>query len=100
MITQEELKKLERLAKLSFSDAELEKFTQKLDKVVTMISSLEHVDCGDAEPLRSTCDMVQRMREDAVTAGDISKELFSNVPAANADLAREVRCFVVPKIVE
>ena len=44
--------------------------------------------------------MYQRTREDEVTAGDIADQLFANVPAKNAEFAKEVKCFIVPKMVE
>ena len=100
MITEEELKKLQKLAKLSFSTEELDSFTKKLNNVMTMIDSLAEANCENIEPLRSVSDMYQRTREDEVTVGDIADQLFANVPAKNAEFAKEVKCFIVPKMVE
>jgi aspartyl-tRNA(Asn)/glutamyl-tRNA(Gln) amidotransferase subunit C len=44
--------------------------------------------------------MYQRTREDEVNVGNISNQLFANVPAKNAEFAKEVKCFIVPKMVE
>ena len=98
MITEEELKKLQKLAKLSFSKDELDGFTKKLNSVMAMIDSLAEANCENIEPLSS--DMYQRTREDEVTVGDIADQLFANVPAQNAAFAKEVKCFIVPKMVE
>jgi aspartyl-tRNA(Asn)/glutamyl-tRNA(Gln) amidotransferase subunit C len=100
MITEKELTKLQRLAKLSFSQSELSDFSKKLNSVVSMINSLTEINCQDVEPLRSVCDMHQRVRVDEVKVGDISEELFANVPKKNESLAKEVKCFIVPKMVE
>jgi len=100
MITQEELNKLQKLAKLTFSQDEMNKFSQRLNNVLSMIELLKEVDCQNQQPLRSVCDMHQRFREDAVNSGDNSEILFANVPASNAKFAKEVKCFIVPKIVE
>ena len=100
MISNEELKKLQRLAKLDFSDSELEDFSHKLASVVGMIDKLQEVDCKGVEPLRSVCDMHQRMREDKIETSDLSEDLFKNVPEKGSEIAKEVKCFVVPKVIE
>lgn len=100
MITEEELKKLQKLSKLSFSKDELNKFAKKLNNVMAMIDSLVEVNCENIEPLRSVSDMYQRTREDEVNVGNIANQLFANVPAKNAEFAKEVKCFIVPKMVE
>ncbi len=100
MITEEELKKLQKLAKLSFSKDELDNFAKKLNSIMAMIDSLVEVNCENIEPLGSVSDMYQRTREDEVNVGNISNQLFINVPAKNAEFAKEVKCFIVPKMVE
>ena len=100
MITEEELKKLQKLAKLSFSKDELDNFAKKLNSIMAMIDSLVEVNCENIEPLWSVSDMYQRTREDEVNVGNISNQLFANVPAKNAEFAKEVKCFIVPKMVE
>lgn len=100
MITTKEINKLTRLAKLNFSSEEISSFAHKLNSVIKMIDTLKEVDCTGAEPLRSVSDMQQRLREDKVASGDLSEELFQNVPESGGDLAKEVKCFVVPKVVE
>jgi len=100
MITEEELKKLQKLAKLSFSKDELDNFTKKLNSVIGMIDSLAQANSENIEPLRSVSDMYQRTREDKVNVGNIADQLFANVPAKNAEFAKEVKCFIVPKMVE
>lgn len=100
MIKENELTKLQKLSKISFSKDELASFAKKLNIVVEMIDTLKDVDCKGVEPLRSVCDMQQRFREDEVTVGNIAEQLFANVPAKDAQFAREVKCFIVPKMVE
>lgn len=100
MISDKELKKLQRLSKLDFSDNELKSFSHKLASVVGMIDKLQEIDCEGVEPLRSVCDVHQRMREDKIEISDISEDLFKNVPEKGSEIAREVKCFVVPKVIE
>jgi len=100
MITDTELQKLQKLAKLNFTEAESKTFALKLRSVMDMIDELQKVDCSEVEPLRSVCDMDQRMRADEVKISDISDGLFKNIPDKGADFAKEVKCFVVPKVIE
>jgi len=100
MITIEELKKTAKLAKLNFSDDQMQEVEHKINAVMQMIDSLKEVDCTNVEPLRSVCEMDQRMREDEVTIENISDELFSCVPEKGSELAKQVKCYTVPKVVE
>jgi aspartyl-tRNA(Asn)/glutamyl-tRNA(Gln) amidotransferase subunit C len=100
MISDIELKKLQKLARLSFSPEEEKIFSAKLEGILDMIDKIHEVDCQNIEPLRSVCEMSQRMRGDEITVSDISEDLFKNVPGGNADLAKEIKCFVVPRVVE
>jgi aspartyl-tRNA(Asn)/glutamyl-tRNA(Gln) amidotransferase subunit C len=100
MISLEEVKQLSRLCKIKFSDNEIGDVVNKLQNVIELIEQLEEVDTDGIEPLTSVVKMNLRMREDEVTIGHIEDELFSNVPGSSAALAHEIKCFVVPKVVE
>lgn len=100
MISKEELINIERLSRISFSDQERESFTQKLENVIAMINQVQEIECQNVEPLRSVCEMNQRMQEDEVKIGDISDELFKNTPGKTSEFSKEIKCFVVPKVVE
>lgn len=100
MINREELINIERLSRISFSDKERDSFTQKLENVIAMINQVQDIECQNVEPLRSVCEMNQRMQEDEVKIGDISDELFKNTPGKTAEFSKEIKCFVVPKVVE
>lgn len=100
MITETELQKLQKLSKLSFSKEELDNFTKKMNIVIKMIDTLKDVDCTGVQPLMSVCDMQQRFREDEITVSNINDQLFENVPSENSAFAKEVKCFIVPKMVE
>lgn len=100
MISDIELKKLQKLARLSFSKDEEKIFLSKLEGVINMIDKIHDLSTDGVEPLRSVCEMNQRMRKDEVTVSDISEELFKNVPGENANFARDIKCFIVPKVVE
>ena len=100
MIQEKELQKLQKLAKLNLTKKELHDFSHKLNSVLEMIDSLKNVDCSSVEPLRSLWDMDQRTREDEVKEPDISDNLFKNIPDNGSDFAKEIKCFVVPKMIK
>jgi aspartyl-tRNA(Asn)/glutamyl-tRNA(Gln) amidotransferase subunit C len=100
MITVEEIKKTAKLARLSFSEEKMQEMAKDLNSIIKMIDQLKEVDCSDVEPLRSVSEAYQRLAEDEVTETDISEDLFKNIPENGAELAKAVKCFVVPKVVE
>lgn len=99
-ITKDEVGRIAKLIKLKFSHDELEGFAGELSSIMEMIDRLNEIDCSNVKPLTSVCDMSEPLRKDEVTVANISDELFANVPGSAADLAKEVKCFVVPKVVE
>ncbi len=100
MITKEEVKKIAKRARLKFEEDKVEEFSTRLSSIMDMIDILNEVDCTDVKPLTSVCDMQGRMRPDEVTSEDHSHELFDNVQGGSKQLAKEVKYFITPKVVE
>lgn len=100
MITDKEITKMAKLAKFDFSEEELGMYAKQITNIMDMIDSLKEVDCSNVEPLTSVCDMNQRMRSDEISSDDISDQLFINLPNEKGNLARQVKCYIVPKVVE
>lgn len=100
IISHNELHKIAKLARLKFSDNEIEQYKSQIDNIMEMISSMESVDISGIEPLTSVCEMNAYMRDDLVTETDKSDELFANAPGSNGEFAKEIKCFIVPKVIE
>ena len=100
MITNAEIEKIAKLAKLHFSVDEVTNFTKEFASIMQMIDTLNELDCTDIAPLTSIVDGEQTLRADVVTNNDISDEIFANVPSKIAGFAKEIKCFVVPKMIE
>jgi aspartyl-tRNA(Asn)/glutamyl-tRNA(Gln) amidotransferase subunit C len=100
MISLEEIKQLSRLCRIKFSEDEVGDLMSKLNNVIGLIKQLENVDTEGVEPLTSVVASKLYTREDKVTDGGIEDDLFINVPGKSANLAREIKCFIVPKVVE
>jgi aspartyl-tRNA(Asn)/glutamyl-tRNA(Gln) amidotransferase subunit C len=95
-----QVKKLSRLSRIKLPENEMEGFITKLQNVMDMIATLEEVNTDGVEPLTSAVRAHLYTREDKVTDGGIEDQLFANVPGKSASLAKEIKCFVVPKVVE
>lgn len=100
MITIEAVAKIAKLAKLHFSAEETDHFAQELNCIMDMINKLNELDCSNVEPLTSVVNMNSRMRQDIAEKTDISDKIFTNVPETNANFAKEIKYFIVPKTVE
>jgi len=100
MLSKEELEKLSHLSKIRLSEAEKGDFCQKLRSTMDMIENLGEVDTKGVEPLNSVIDASARFRADEVSETNIDAELFSNAPSGTDKMAKEIKFFVVPKMVE
>jgi aspartyl-tRNA(Asn)/glutamyl-tRNA(Gln) amidotransferase subunit C len=65
-----------------------------------MIQEIQQVDCTNVEPLVSVCEQEPFTRKDEVTEKDLGPALFVNAPGKDAEFAKEIKCFIVPKVVE
>ena len=100
MISEDEVKKIAKLSRLKIEDDKLSSTASELSYIMDLVNQLNEVDADGVEPLTSVCDMKLRMRADKVTEKDNRQQLFQNVPGKKADFAKEIACFVVPKVVE
>lgn len=100
MISNEQVKRIAKLAKLKISDPDITNFAHQLSSIMDMIDELNKIDCSGVAPLTSCSEVTLRTREDRVTVSDISDQIFSNSSGQNAALAQKIKYFIVPKVVE
>jgi aspartyl-tRNA(Asn)/glutamyl-tRNA(Gln) amidotransferase subunit C len=100
MITKDAIEKIAQLAKFDLEEKDIYSFQTQLTNIMEMINSLTDINCEGVRPLTSVCHIGQRMREDLITEGDSREELFANISGKNAGMAKEINCFIVPKVVE
>ncbi|MCO4541069.1 aspartyl/glutamyl-tRNA (Gln) amido transferase, subunit C [Streptococcus infantarius subsp. infantarius] len=79
-ISEEEVRHVANLSKLSFSEEETTEFATTLSKIVDMIELLNEVDTEGVAVTTTMADRKTVMREDVAVAGDDRDELFKNVP--------------------
>jgi aspartyl-tRNA(Asn)/glutamyl-tRNA(Gln) amidotransferase subunit C len=76
------------------SDEEIERLVPELNNILGWVEQLGEVDTDGVEPLTAVIGQKLRLRDDAVTAGDIRDEILANAPDA------EHGFFAVPKVIE
>lgn len=80
MISKEDIKHVATLAKLEFTDEELEKFTAQMDDIIDMADQLGEVDVQNVAPTTQVVAEKNVFREDVIVKGESRDDLFKNVP--------------------
>ena len=93
-ISKDEVKETAELARLEFSDEELEKFTGQLGGILEHIEDLNELDTDNIEPTSHVLELSTPLREDKVRQLITVEEALANAPETNDDF------FVVPKVIE
>ena len=78
-ITANEVKYVASLAKLEFTDEELQKFTGQMDEIINMVEQLGEVDTTDVPVTSTVTEEVNVMREDVAVKGTDRTLLMKNV---------------------
>lgn len=82
MITKDEVLKLARLARLAFSDEELDKIIKDMDDIIAFADTINNSVEGDAEKIRnvsSTATPAEEFRADVVKESLPNEKILSNV---------------------
>ena len=81
-ISEEEVRDVANLSKLSFSDTETTEFATTLSKIVDMVELLKEVDTAGVPITTTMADRKTVVRADLVEAATDRDDLFKNVPQA------------------
>lgn len=93
-LTNQDLTKLARLARLGISESEARDVLPALDSVINWVGELSQAPVEGVVPMAHPHDLALRLREDAAQALPQRDELMKNAPQTAAGL------FVVPRVVE
>ena len=88
------VRRIAKLARLRVEEAEIGRLQGELNGILGWIEQLSEVDVEGVLPLTGGAQIALRLREDAVTDGDIAERILSNAPD------RVGAFFTVPKVVE
>ena len=93
-VTIEQVRHIAKLARIAMSDDELARLEPELNNILGWVEQLGEVNTDGVEPLTAVIDQKLRMREDAVTDGDIREDVLANAPEPQHGF------FGVPKVIE
>lgn len=79
-ISAEQVKHVAHLARISFSEEEIEKFTNDLDAIISFAEQLSELDTENVEPTSHVLDMKNVMREDIPSQGLPVQDVLKNAP--------------------
>ena len=93
-LTLEDVKHVAHLARVAIDEAEARAVLSQINDVFKLIAEMQAVDTRGVEPMSHALDVVQRLREDAVTESDQHNLFQSVAPQVEGDL------YLVPKVIE
>ncbi|QJA05860.1 Asp-tRNA(Asn)/Glu-tRNA(Gln) amidotransferase subunit GatC [Thermosulfurimonas marina] len=92
-ISKEEVQHVAHLARLEFSEEDLERFTRELSSILDYVAKLSEVDTSGVEPTYNALRLTNRFREDQTRSSFPPEEILANAPE------REGTSFVVPRVI-
>lgn len=90
----DELKKIATLSRLSLEEQDVEKLSQDINNILTLVEQLQKADTLNIEPMANPMDATQTLRQDVVTEHN-QREAFQTVAPATED-----GLYLVPKVIE
>ncbi|GAB4232100.1 MAG: Asp-tRNA(Asn)/Glu-tRNA(Gln) amidotransferase subunit GatC [Deltaproteobacteria bacterium] len=93
-ITQDEVLHVARLARLSLSDAEVERLRGQISAILDYVRQLDRLDTRDVVPTSHAVETGTPMRDDVVVPFGDREAILANAPDRRDD------CFRVPRIIE
>ncbi len=90
-ISRDEVLHIARLAHLEFTDAEYDRFTRQLSRILDYIAQLEGLDTSAVEPTSQVGDHSPGLRDDRVQGSIRQETALANAPDAGAGLFRVPR---------
>ena len=92
-VTIEEVETIARLAKLSFTDEEKQKFVDQFNQILRYMEKLNELDTSEIEPTSIVSDSQNVMRPDEVKPWLSQDDALANAPRKNDGY------FSVPKVI-
>lgn len=92
-VTKDDVKKIAALARLKFSDDELDKFTMQFNEILSYVDTLNEINTENIEPLNHPVDNENVLRKDILTPGISREDALKNAPETDGEF------FIVPRII-
>jgi aspartyl-tRNA(Asn)/glutamyl-tRNA(Gln) amidotransferase subunit C len=94
MITKKDVEYVAKLARIGFSESELERFTKELSAILEYIGKLSQLDVSKVEPTSHVLPIKNVYRE------DVLKQSLPVDEVMKLAVAKEKNQFKVPKVIE
>lgn len=91
-LSRAEVEKVSLLARLSFSEAELDRLARQLSGVLDYIALLAEVDTSDVAPLAHPLELQNVFRDDCPRDSLPCEQALANAPAHDGE------CYLVPAV--
>ena len=88
------VRKIASLARIAVTDAQVDAMVPELNNILGWIEQLGEVDTANVAPMTAVIPNHLRLRDDAVTDGNVRDAVLKNAPQA------EHGFFAVPKVIE
>ena len=89
-----EVKNIARLARLSVSNSDLQRYSDELSQILELFDALSAVDTDGVEPMAHPLDVTLRLRADEVTEQDQRSKFQSVAPQVENGL------YLVPRVID
>lgn len=93
-ITEEEVRRVARLARLELDEGEVQRFTRQLGAILEAFACLQEVNTEGVDPTFYPLPLQNVLREDEVRPSMPVEKVLQNAPEREGDL------FKVPRIIE
>ncbi|UUX33825.1 Asp-tRNA(Asn)/Glu-tRNA(Gln) amidotransferase subunit GatC [Fundicoccus culcitae] len=94
MFTKEEVARVASLAKLKFSDEEIEGFAERFNEILVFVEHLQEVDTEGIEPTYHGNELINVFREDVAIKSNMQQGFLNNAPTTHETYIQ------VPAIIE
>ena len=84
-ISEQEVKKIAELSRLSLSSDELKKRTVDMNNILNYMDTLNEIDTDNVEELYNVNDMSNSLRDDTFEQSLEKKDVLKNSPSSNDD---------------
>jgi aspartyl-tRNA(Asn)/glutamyl-tRNA(Gln) amidotransferase subunit C len=92
-VTKKDVEKIAGLARLKFSEEELENFTSQMNEILFYIEKLNELDTENVKPLSHPVEQLNVFRKDEMKASIPTEEALKNAPS------KDEHHFRVPKVI-
>ena len=92
-VTKDDVKKIAELARLEFTNSEIENYTSEMNKILGYVEKLNELDTKEIEPLSHPIENNNVFREDTINVSTVREEALKNAPDKTSEH------FKVPKVI-